>query len=317
MSTTLVYLDARSLPAEGLGRAERELLTIAAARSAGSVAVALSSPVDDDVAAGLGRYGATTVLVPSSDVSAALAAGPAAFVAAAAGESGADLVLLTNAGDSKEVAARVGVKLSAGVVTDVVGVDGDEYTKSVLAGTYTTRVRAKTAVAVVTMKANSVDPAAPGDGAAEVQRLDVPEVGPAATIERVEAKPASGRPDLADARVVVSGGRGLEGDFGPVEALADSLGAAVGASRAATDAGWIEHAYQVGQTGKTVSPQLYIAAGISGAVQHKAGMQTAQTIVAINSDPDAPIFEIADLGIVGDLTEILPQAAEEIRRRKA
>ncbi|GHD03606.1 electron transfer flavoprotein subunit alpha/FixB family protein [Zhihengliuella salsuginis] len=317
MSTTLVYLDARSLSAEGPGKAERELLTIAAGRSAGSVVVAVSAPVEDDVAASLGRFGATTVLVPASDVSAQLAAGPAAFAAAAAAESGADLVLLTNAGDSKEVAARLGIKLGAGVVTDVVAVDGGDFTKSVLAGAYTTRVRAKTAVAIATVKANSVEPAAPGDGTAEVRRIEAPEAGPTATVERTEAKPASGRPELADARVVVSGGRGVEGDFGPVEQLADALGAAVGASRAATDAGWIEHSYQVGQTGKTVSPQLYIAVGISGAVQHKAGMQTAQTIVAVNSDPDAPIFEIADLGIVGDLTEILPQAAEEIKRRKA
>jgi electron transfer flavoprotein alpha subunit len=130
-------------------------------------------------------------------------------------------------------------------------------------------------------------------------------------------KPATGRPDLAEARVIVAGGRGVDGNFAPLEELADLLGGAVGASRAATDAGWIEHSAQIGQTGKTVSPQLYISAGISGAVQQKAGMQTSQVIVAINKDPDSPVFEIADFGVVGDLFTVLPQAAEEIRKRRA
>ncbi|MBG6085592.1 electron transfer flavoprotein subunit alpha/FixB family protein [Zhihengliuella flava] len=313
MSTTLVYVDARSLSADGLGKAEHELLTVAGQRE-GDVVVALSAP--HDAAADLGRYGATTVVVPSADTAAAPAAGPAAFVAAVARDAAADVVLLTNSLESKEIAARLGVKLTAGVITDVVAVEGDVFTKSVLAGAYTTRSTTGPHLAIVTLKANSVEPGATGERSAEVRTLEAPDPGPAAIIERTEVKPASGRPGLTDARVVVSGGRGLDGNFGPIEDLADALGAAVGASRAATDAGWIDHSYQVGQTGQTVSPQLYIAAGISGAVQHKAGMQTAQTIVAINNDPDAPIFEIADLGIVGDLTEVLPQATEEIKKRK-
>ena len=134
-------------------------------------------------------------------------------------------------------------------------------------------------------------------------------------VERTE-RPASGRPDLGSASIVVVGGRGTEGDFSVVEELADVLGGAVGATRVATDEGWIGHDAQIGQTGVTIAPRLYVGVGVSGAVHHRGGMQASGTIVAINSDPDAPIFEIADFGVVGDLFTVLPQAVAEIRRLK-
>ncbi|NKX50161.1 electron transfer flavoprotein subunit alpha/FixB family protein, partial [Arthrobacter deserti] len=206
----------------------------------------------------------------------------------------------------------------AGVITDAIAVDADlSVTKGVLAGSYTVVAKVTTGIPVITVKANTVEAAAvPDAGMPAVVDVDPGQPGPAARIIGRSTKPATGRPGLTEARVVVAGGRGVDGDFGPVEELADALGGAVGASRAATDPGWIEHSAQIGQAGKTVSPQLYISAGISGAIQQKAGMQTAQVIVAVNKDADSPVFEIADFGVVGDLFKVLPQAAEEIRKRK-
>jgi electron transfer flavoprotein alpha subunit len=144
----------------------------------------------------------------------------------------------------------------------------------------------------------------------------ISEAARTAQIVASQPREKSGRPELTEAAIVVSGGRGTGGEFAPIEALADALGAAVGASRAAVDSGWVPHSYQVGQTGKTVSPQLYVAAGISGAIQHRAGMQTSKTIVAVNKDDEAPIFELVDLGVVGDLHTVLPAATEAIHHRK-
>jgi electron transfer flavoprotein alpha subunit len=230
------------------------------------------------------------------------------------------VVLTENSAESKEIAARLSIKLGAGVITDVVAVDPDGTAhKSVLAGSYTTTAKATTPVAVLTVKPNSITPEPAVTGTApEAVTIVVPETATAASA-RVTArseKPESGRPDLTEARIVVAGGRGVDGNFGPLEELADALGAAIGASRAATDAGWIGHDAQIGQTGKTVSPQLYISAGISGAIQQKAGMQTAKVIVAVNKDAESPVFEIADFGVVGDLFQVLPQATAEIKKRK-
>ena len=159
---------------------------------------------------------------------------------------------------------------------------------------------------------NSVSAVAPDPSSS----VTISESAKGAKIVSSEPKQASGRPELTEAAIVVSGGRGTGGNFDPVEQLADALGAAVGASRAAVDSGWYPHAYQVGQTGKTVSPQLYLAAGISGAIQHRAGMQTSKAIVAVNKDAEAPIFALADLGVVGDLHTVLPAVTAEIRKRR-
>ena len=314
MGSVLVFIDVSSLP---LPRAGRELLAIAA--SLGSAEVAVPRPLADDAAAALGACGVTRIYEPSQELPDVLVAAKAAFLAEAVRAANPDAVLLGNSFEDREVAARVGIKLGSGVITDAVAVAPDlSVTKSVLAGSYTSTCRVQTGTPIITVKANSVEPAEPGAGAAPERSLvAVPETGPAAAVAERSEKRVSGRPELSEARVIGAGGRGVDGDFGPVEELADVLGGAVGASRAATDAGWIEHSAQVGQTGKTVSPQLYISAGISGAIQQKAGMQTAKVIVAVNKDPDAPVFEIADFGIVGDLATVLPQAAEEIRKRRA
>ncbi|MGX1160333.1 electron transfer flavoprotein alpha subunit apoprotein [Arthrobacter sp. SLBN-100] len=316
MAKVLVFIDN---PGTALKKSSLELLTLA--RSLGESVVALNGELHSSVSTTLAEYGVSTVLRPSSeDLDDYLVAPKAAYLAAAAQSTGATIVLLDNSPEGKEIAARLGIRLSAGVITDVVGVDADGTAhKSVLAGSYNTACKASTPVSVLTVKANNVVPEpAAAAGAAETVTVEVPagSTAAAARITAREQKVASGRPDLTDARIVVAGGRGLDGDFGPVEELADALGAAVGASRAATDAGWISHDAQVGQTGKTVSPQLYISAGISGAIQQKAGMQTAQVIVAVNKDAESPVFEIADFGIVGDLFDVLPQATAEIKKRK-
>jgi len=243
-------------------------------------------------------------------------------LAAVVAATGARLVLGVSSFENKEIAARLGVATGAGVVTDAVGLELDDdgaavADKTVFAGTWSTRCVVTAPIAVVLLKANAaqVEPASLVTAPSVVRHaVEVPAGAlRQRLVERTE-RAASGRPDLGSAQVVVVGGRGTNGDFGPVEELADLLGGAVGATRVATDEGWIDREAQVGQTGVTVAPRLYVGVGVSGAVHHRGGMQSAGTIVAVNSDPEAPIFEIADLGIVGDLFVVLPQAIDELRR---
>lgn len=313
MTSVLVVLDHAGA---SLAKSERELLSLGA--SLGTVTVALAGEADQAYLDGVGSYGVDECLRPEvANVSDVLVAGKAAFVVAAVRHIGATVVLLGNAYESKEIAARVGIRLSAGVITDVAGLeDGLTAVKADFAGSYTVRCKATTDISILTVKPNSIE--ATEAGVPSSPRLTSIPVDLPASVARITGrvdKPVSGRPALTEARVIVAGGRGVDGDFAPLEDLADALGGAVGASRAATDAGWIEHSAQIGQTGKTVSPQLYISVGISGAIQQKAGMQTSKVIVAINKDADSPVFEIADFGIVGDLFTVLPQATEEIRKR--
>ena len=227
-------------------------------------------------------------------------------------------LLITSSARGKEIAARVAVRIGSGIITDAIDVDASLVaTQSVFGGGTTVHSRVSHGTPVITLRSNSVEVIA-GSATPVVEEFAF---SPAPTSELVtrlslEAAVTGGRPELTEASAVVSGGRGTNGDFAPIEAFADSLGAAVGASRAATDAGWYPHSHQVGQTGKTVSPSLYVACGISGAIQHRAGMQTSKTIVAINKDPEAPIFELADFGVVGDLFAVLPQATAAIAAKK-
>jgi len=322
MSAIVVFID-RIDASNSLGSTTLQLLTLA--RSAGEPVAVVAGPLSAEALAELGAYGVARVLQSEQpELGAFLVAPKADLVAQAAAAVAASAVLVDNGAQGKEIAARVGVALNAGVITDAVSLDAVDgaFTahKSVLAGSYTVQAQATSAVAVISVKSHSVEavPAeAPVVPVVEAIAVDFAPSSLGARVVNRTARAASGRPELEDARIVVSGGRGVNGDFGPVEELADVLGAALGASRAAVDAGWISHAHQVGQTGKKVSPQLYISVGISGAIQQKAGMQTSKLIVAVNKDADSPIFEIADFGIVGDLFKVLPQAVEEIKKRRA
>jgi electron transfer flavoprotein alpha subunit len=297
-----------------------ELLTLAG-RLGEPSAVYVGSGLDQ-ARETLGQYGAATIYVSdSSELTDYLVAPKAELLAQLVAQTKPAAVLLASSAEGKEIAARLAVKCDSGLITDAVDVTagdgGPQTTQSVFAGSYTVAASVTTGTPIITVKPNSAapqqNPVTPNEQPVEVT---VSDAAKAAKITDRKPRERTGRPDLTEAAIVVSGGRGTGGDFGPVESFADALGAAVGASRAAVDAGWYPHANQVGQTGKTVSPQLYVACGISGAIQHRAGMQTSKTIVAVNKDAEAPIFELADFGVVGDLFAVLPAATEEVSAAK-
>ena len=312
MNQILVLVDVH----DGVVRKSAlEMLTMA--RRLGTPNAVVCAAVDDAARDTLAEYGAANIYVAEApEFDAYLAIPRVDLLTQVARTTNASVVLLS--ADQREVAARLAVRLEAGLISDVLDVDADGVvTKHAYASTYTVHANVRTDRAVLCIKGNGVTPE-PAPASTTVVRV-TPEFSDLSRVPRVtavEPRAKSGRPELTQAEIVVSGGRGTGGDFSVIERFADALGAAVGASRAAVDSGWYPHTNQVGQTGKTVSPQLYVANGISGAIQHRAGMQTSKTIVAVNSDPEAPIFEIADFGLVGDLHAVLPVAADDVMRRK-
>jgi electron transfer flavoprotein alpha subunit len=269
---------------------------------------------------GLGRHGASAVYAAAGEGWTNQLGGPLTdALEAAADRADPAAVLVAATPGGKDAGARLAARKGWGMLADVVDLDADLVaTQNVFGGATTVRARVRTGTPVLAVKPNSF-PVEEAPAEPEVVDLDAQRsAAPEARVTDHVVQEQGGRPDVAEAEIVVSGGRGLQdpSNFALVEGLADALGAAVGASRAAVDAGWYPHQHQVGQTGKTVSPQLYVAVGISGAIQHRAGMQTSKTIVAINKDADAPIFAIADFGVVGDLFKVVPKLTEEITERK-
>ena len=297
-----------------------ELITLA--RRFGEPSVVWTGPGAEQGQTRCAEYGAARMYVAADAAVDAYVVAPAAeLLAQLVKEKSPALVLVAGTAQGKEVAGRLAVKIDSGVLTDAVdlqpGDDGPVAEQSIFGGATIVRSRVRRGTPIVAVRPNAVTPE-PAPGAAELAPVSLAgEVTGARVTNRVIAERGE-RPDLTEASIVVSGGRGTGGSegFGVIEQLADALGAAVGASRAVTDAGWYPHQFQVGQTGQTVSPQLYMAIGISGAIQHRAGMQTSKTIVAINKDPEAPIFELADFGVVGDLFKVVPQLLDEIAKRK-
>ncbi len=319
MAEVLVLVDSHDGTVK---KATLELLT--AARQLGEPsAVVVGAPGTAAPLNGqLAEYGAAKVYVAENDDIAAYSVAPKAEALAAVAEQASPAaILLSSTVENKEVAARLALKIGSGLLYDGVDIGADgTVTQSIFGAAVTVQSKSTKGAPVVTLRPNSFAPE-PSTGAAEevAVPVTVSDSGKGAKITDSVVEEKGSRPQLSDASVVVSGGRGIgkADNFEIIEKLADSLGAAVGASRAVVDAGWVPHTMQVGQTGVTVSPQLYIAVGISGAIQHRAGMQTSKTIVAINKDAEAPIFELADFGVVGDLFQVAPQLTDEITKRRS
>lgn len=296
-----------------------ELLAMAA--GIGTPSAVVAGPGADAAVAVLAAHGAENVYVNTDAAIADHVVVPMVdLLAQLVNDKSPAAVLIPSSVDGKEIAGRLAVAVNSGVLTDAVAVDsGLVATQNVFGGATIVKSAVSHGTPIITVRPNSI---APVEKAGAGNRVDVAlSLSPQAALTKVTNRVSvekSGRPDLNEASIVVSGGRGVGSEDGfktVIEPLADALGAAVGASRAAADAGWYPHQYQVGQTGKTVSPTLYVANGISGAIQHRAGMQTSKTVVVVNKDPEAPIFDLADFGVVGDLNTVLPALTELIKNR--
>ncbi len=305
-----------------LKKVTAELLTAARTLGEPSAVVVGAEGTAAGLSEALAAAGAEKIYVAeSADADGYLVTPQVDVMAALVGTANPAAVLVAASGDGREVGGRLAVRLGAGLLVDVVDLAADgSATHSIFGGAFTVTAKATTELAVITVRPGAIE-AQPQAGAGTQETVQVPAQDAAKATKITSRNPIVGgdRPELTEASVVVSGGRGVGSadNFSVIETLADSLGAAVGASRAAVDSGYYPGQFQVGQTGKTVSPQLYLALGISGAIQHRAGMQTSKTIVAINKDDEAPIFDIADFGIVGDLFKVAPQLAEEVAKRKS
>jgi electron transfer flavoprotein alpha subunit len=313
-------------PAGRLGSTTHTQLSAAAALDPEVTAlVVCSADAAAGIATALGELGvARVILVENQNSGALLSPDVEAVAAVAARTPGLAAILLPHTVDGRELAGRVAVRLDAAIASDAVGLAVEDgavaVSHSVFGGAYAVTSGVSAGPLIVTVRPGSFSGFEAAAVEPRVERETVDAVGPAARVGGIAAADVSDRPDLRTASKVVSGGRGLgsQQNFALVEQLADRLGAAVGASRAAVDAGFAPHSAQVGQTGTTVAPELYVALGISGAIQHLAGMQTAKTIVAVTKDPDAPILRLADLGVVGDVFDVVPQliAALDARRQR-
>lgn len=324
MTAVLVLVERGAAGGAPVRKPTLELLTIA--RRLGEPAALVCGPADDETIDVLARHGARVVYVADSpELDEYLVVPKVEVLEEVARQVGPVAVLITSGPEGKEIAGRLAVRLNSGILTDAVdvqaGPDGPVATQSVFAGTWTARSRVRRGTPVITVRPNATRPepvTGPARPAVEPVKVELSAAARAAQVVSRKPRSATGRPDLTDAAMVVTGGRGVgsAAGFGLIEQLADVLGAAVGATRAVTDLSWRPHEMQVGQTGKTVAPALYLASGVSGAIQHLAGMQGSRTIVAINKDAHAPIFHVADFGVVGDLHTVLPALIDEISKRK-
>jgi electron transfer flavoprotein alpha subunit len=320
MAEVLVLVELNP-DGNGVRKTTLEALTAARALGEPSAVVVAAPGTTAGIRDALAEYGAATVYVAESpEVDSYLVAPKAEVLAALVAEKSPAAVVIPSSAEGKEVAARLAVKTGSGLLTDVAEIAADgTATQVAFAGATIVHSKVTAGTPIYTLRGNSVTPEpAPAAGAEQPVEVALSDAARQVRVVDRVVEQKSSRPELTEAAIVVSGGRGVASaeNFTLIEGLADALGGAVGASRAAVDSGFYPHTFQVGQTGKTVSPQLYIAVGISGAIQHRAGMQTSKTIVAINKDPEAPIFELADFGVVGDLFQVVPQATELIQARK-